>query len=125
MKAILKAITLAAFGLAVGALLATSATVGIAVTPLQAAVVMGGLALSTAIPAAPGAIGTYEFVGVAILTSFGVAPEAALATVLLAHAIALLVPSTAGLVTTWVLHFNVREVANVAPADPPGVQLAR
>ncbi|MCU0484043.1 MAG: flippase-like domain-containing protein [Chloroflexi bacterium] len=119
------ALTLAAFGLAVVSFLATSTAVGISISPLEAAVVMGGLALSTAIPAAPGAIGTYEFVGVAILTSFGVAPEAALATVLLTHAIALLVPSTAGLVTTWVLHFNVREVANAAPADPPGVQLAR
>ncbi|MCU0484185.1 MAG: flippase-like domain-containing protein, partial [Chloroflexi bacterium] len=105
------------------AFLATSTAVGIAISPLQAAVVMGGLALSTAIPAAPGSIGTYEFVGVTILTSFGVAPEAALATVLLAHAIALLVPSLAGLVTTWVLHFNVREVATVAPAEPPGLPM--
>jgi uncharacterized protein (TIRG00374 family) len=116
--------TLAAFGLAVGAFLATSAAVGITVTPLQAAVVMGGLALSTAIPAAPGAIGTYEFVGVAILGSFGVAPEAALATVLLVHAIALLVPSLAGLVTAWVLHFNVREVAVGSGAVSPRVPAA-
>lgn len=116
--------TLAAFGLAVGAFLATSAAVGITVTPLQAAVVMGGLALSTAIPAAPGAIGTYEFVGVAILTSFGVAPEAALATVLLVHAIALLVPSLAGLATAWVLHFNVRDVAVGTGVDSPRVPAA-
>jgi uncharacterized protein (TIRG00374 family) len=117
-------LTLAAFGLAVGAFLATSAAVGISVTPLQAAVVMGGLALSTAIPAAPGSLGTYEFVGVAILTSFGVAPEAALATVLLVHVIALLVPSIVGLFTAWVLHFNVREVAAGLPADSPRVPAA-
>jgi hypothetical protein len=117
-------LTLAAFGLAVGAFLATSTAVGIVVTPLQAAVVMGGLALSTAIPAAPGAIGTYEFVGVTILTSFGVAPEAALATVLLVHAIALLVPSLAGLATVWALHFNVRDVAAGAGIEPPRVPAA-
>lgn len=112
-------LTLLAYGLAVAAFLATATAVGISVTPLQAAVVMGGLALSTAIPAAPGSLGTYEFVGVAILTSFGVPPEAALATVLLMHAIALLVPSVAGLVTAWVLHFNVREVASASPIDAP------
>lgn len=112
-------LTLLAYGLAVAAFLATATAVGISVTPLQAAVVMGGLALSTAIPAAPGSLGTYEFVGVAILTSFGVPPEAALATVLLMHAIALLVPSVAGLATAWVLHFNVREVASASPIDAP------
>jgi uncharacterized protein (TIRG00374 family) len=112
-------LTLLAYGLAVAAFLATATAVGISVTPLQAAVVMGGLALSTAIPAAPGSLGTYEFVGVAILTSFGVPPEAALATVLLVHAIALLVPSVAGLATAWVLHFNVREVASASPIDAP------
>lgn len=117
-------LTLAAYALAVGAFLATSAAVGISVSPLEAAVVMGGLALSTAIPAAPGSLGTYEFVGVAILASFGVAPEAALATVLLVHAIALLVPSIAGLTTAWVLHFNVREAATAPPVDSPRVPAA-
>jgi glycosyltransferase 2 family protein len=114
-------LTLVAFGLAVGAFLATATAVGVSVTPLQAAVVMGGMALSTAIPAAPGSLGTYEFVGVALLTSFGIAPEAALAMVLLVHAIALLIPSLAGLVTIWILHVNVREVAAGVAADSPTV----
>ena len=118
------ALTLAAFWVAVGAFLATCAAVGISVTPLQAALVMGGLALSTALPVAPGSLGTYEFVGVAILTSFGIAPEAALATVLLVHAMALLLPATLGLGAAWLVHFNVRDVISYPAADSPGVPAA-
>lgn len=118
------ALTLAAFGVAVGAFLATSVAVGVSVSPLQAVVVMGSLALSTALPTAPGSLGTYEFVGVAILTSFGVTPEVALATVLLVHAMALLLPSIVGLGTAWLVHFNVREVIFHPAADPPGVPAA-
>jgi hypothetical protein len=117
-------LTLAAFGVAVGVLLTICVAVGVTLTPLQAVVVMGGLALSTALPAAPGSLGTYEFVGVAILTAFGVSPEAALATVLLVHAVVALPPALAGLVTAWLVHFNVREAITAPVADPPGVLAA-
>jgi uncharacterized membrane protein YbhN (UPF0104 family) len=109
---------------AVGAFMAISVAVGLTLSPVQAALVMGGLALSTAIPAAPGSLGTYEFVGVAILTSIGVAPEAALATILLVHAMALLLPALLGLATTWLVRFNVRDVMSRSTLDPPGVPAA-
>jgi hypothetical protein len=117
-------LTLAGFGVAVGAFLATAVAVSISLTPLQAIVAMGALALSTALPAAPGSLGTYEFVGVAILTAFGVAPEAALATVVLFHAMVLLLPATLGLVTAWLVHFSVREVMPHAVIESPGAPAA-
>ena len=43
------------------ALIANAA--GLELSLAQAGLIMGGLALSTSIPAAPGSIGTYEFVG--------------------------------------------------------------
>src|ERR1700675_533487 len=74
------------------ALLATTATliawavvhaVGVNLSPIQTVLFLSGIALSLAIPAAPGAIGTYEFVGVAIITGLGYTPEQGLATILL------------------------------------------
>jgi uncharacterized membrane protein YbhN (UPF0104 family) len=118
------ALTLGAFGVAVAGFLAASAAVGAVLTPLQAVVVMGGLALSTSLPAAPGSLGTYEFVGVTIMTSFGITPEAALATALLVHAIVALPPALAGLVTAWLIHFNIREAITAPIAEPPGVLAA-
>ncbi len=58
------------------------------------AVVIG---LGMMIPAAPGAVGTYEFVSVAVLGLLGVAQEPALALTLLMHAWVLLVLVGAGL----------------------------
>ncbi len=96
------------------ALLATAA--GLHLSLAQSALVIGGLALSTSIPAAPGSIGTYEFVGLTILTTLGVSAEVALAVVVLMHLLVTVPLSLAGLFAAWRLHFRVSEIAR--DADP-------
>jgi uncharacterized membrane protein YbhN (UPF0104 family) len=107
-------LTAAAFAVAV-AMFAVVASAGrVELSLAQCALAMGGLALSTSIPAAPGSIGTYEFVGLTILESFGLAAETALAIVLLVHLVATLPVAIAGLVSTWLFHFRVSEITEDA-----------
>lgn len=110
--------TLASYVCAVAALAAVAASVGLSLSPQQAALVMAWLALSTAIPAAPGSVGTYEFVGVFVLTTvLGQDRNAALAAVVLLHVISALPSALVGLVMTWVLHVRVwRLEGTIAPA---------
>lgn len=108
-------LTLAAFGVAVCTLDVTAAAIGIKLSPLEAVLVMGALALSTSLPAAPGSLGTYEFVGVAVLTALGAAPEPALATVLLVHVLATVPPALTGLAATWAMHVRVGALVGEAP----------
>jgi uncharacterized membrane protein YbhN (UPF0104 family) len=121
-------LTLLPFAVAVVAFDVVARAAGVELTPAQAALAMGGVALSTSVPAAPGSLGTYEFVGVTILVSFGVPAEPALATVLLVHLIATLPTALVGLVAAWRLHFwfgaiapdaavPVRLIADPARAD--------
>jgi uncharacterized membrane protein YbhN (UPF0104 family) len=106
------ALTVVAFGVAVVAFAVVARSLGVVLSPAQTVLAMGAVALSMSIPAAPGSLGTYEFVGVAVLTSFGVSPELALATILLVHLIATLPPALAGLVAAWHLHFRVGAIAD-------------
>jgi uncharacterized protein (TIRG00374 family) len=120
------AATLTSYVCAVAALAAVAASVGLSLSPQQAALVMAWLALSTAIPAAPGSVGTYEFVGVFVLvTVLGQDRNAALAAVVLLHVIGALPSALVGLVMTWVLHVRVWRLegttapATAAPAAAP------
>lgn len=97
------ALTLASFALAAVLLLVCAAAVGISLPVWQAGIVIAFLTLSTAIPAGPASLGTYEFVGVAILVSMGHQPEASLLAVALVHAVAVLTPATIGLGCLWAL----------------------
>ena len=106
-------LTVAAFTLAVIAFGSVAAAVGLQLSFIDAVIVMGALALSTAIPAAPGAVGTYEFVGLTVLAHLGAPPEAALACVVLVHLAATLPPALAGMVTTWLLHVRINSFARV------------
>ena len=96
-------LSLASFALAMILLLVCAAAVGITLPVWQAGIVIAFLTLSTAIPAGPASVGTYEFVGVAILGSMGYRPEAALVAVALLHAVAVLTPATIGLGCLWAL----------------------
>ena len=106
--------TLGAFLLAVVALAAVARAVGVYLDPLQAAFVMAGVALSTAIPAAPGSLGTYEFVGMTLLVALGFDPEASLAAIVLLHLAGTIPASLAGLVMTWHYHLRVATIAEEA-----------
>jgi uncharacterized membrane protein YbhN (UPF0104 family) len=110
-------LTAAAFGMSIASFWIVASAAGVSLSFGQAALVMGGLALSTSIPAAPGSLGTYEFVGVSILTAIGVSPDVALAIVVVIHVIATLPLAIAGLFAAWQLHFRVSEIAeDGAPA---------
>jgi uncharacterized membrane protein YbhN (UPF0104 family) len=94
-----------------------SQAVGVQLSPIEAVLFLSGIALSLAIPAAPGAIGTYEFVGVAINTGLGYTAEQGLATILLMRIITTFPPALIGLVSVWALH--VRPDAIVETIEPP------
>jgi uncharacterized protein (TIRG00374 family) len=102
--------TLVAYFCAVVAMVAVSSAVGLSITPAQAAFAMAWIGLSTAIPAAPGSVGTYEFVGVSVLTMLGQDPASALAAVVLLHVIGTLPVALVGLIMTWALHLRVWKV---------------
>ena len=114
------ALTVVAFGVAVVAFAVVARSLGVDLTPAQTTLAMGAVALSMSIPAAPGSLGTFEFVGVAVLTSFGVSPELALATILLVHLIATLPPALAGLLVAWHHHFRFDAVTR-GPVGGPRV----
>src|SRR4029078_3704979 len=97
--------------------------VGLHLTLIEAAIVMAALALSTAIPAAPASVGTYEFIGLTGLVQLGAPPDAALASVLIVHVFATVPSALAGLVSTWILHIRVGTIAASAASlegDPGG-----
>ncbi len=81
-------------------------SVGLDLAPMGIALFVSATALSLAIPAAPGAIGTYEFVGVTILSSLGHSPELALATMFLMRVVTTLPLVGAGIVSLWALQLR-------------------
>jgi len=116
----------AAAFLGLTALLATTATlvawavlqaVGVHLSPIQTVLFLSGIALSLAIPAAPGAIGTYEFVGVAIITGLGYPAEQGLATILLMRIVTTFPPALIGLVSIWALHVRPAAIAEAEQAS--------
>ena len=118
--ALIVGLTFLPFAVAVGAFGAICGALRLQLGPAEWALIPGVLALSTAIPAAPGSIGTYEFVGVTALGILGVAPSQALAATVLIHVVATLPPAVLGLVTTLVVHVRITDLPTVvARADLP------
>jgi uncharacterized protein (TIRG00374 family) len=117
--------TLVAYACSVGAMLAVAGAVGLHLTVIQAAFAMSWIALSTAIPAAPGSVGTYEFVGVGVLTLLGQDPASSLAVVVLLHLLGSAPVAIVGLIITWALHVRVWTLENGSVRAPePAVQAA-
>ena len=112
--AVVVGLTVVAFVPSVIMFTVISGAAGLQLSLAQNVLVMGGLALSTAIPAAPGSIGTYEFVGLTILTALGVNADLALAVVVLVHLIVTLPLALTGMVAAWQFHFRVSEIAHDA-----------
>jgi uncharacterized membrane protein YbhN (UPF0104 family) len=105
------ALSIVMFSTAIVAYASVAAAVGLHLSLIEAAIVMAALALSTAIPAAPASVGTYEFVGLTVLVQLGAPPDAALASVLIVHVFATVPSALAGLVSTWILHIRVGSIA--------------
>src|SRR4051794_34008171 len=78
------------------ALAAMGQALGLQLSMGQAALVTSGIALASAIPAAPSNIGTFEAAAVATGTTIGLSPESSLALGVLSHAMILAVPSIGG-----------------------------
>ena len=120
--ALVALLTAGAFAVAVAMFAVIARAAGVELSIAQCALAMGAVALSTSIPAAPGSIGTYEFVGLTILTALGIDPEVALSIVLLVHLAATLPLALAGLVAAWQLHFRVSEIATDAEPSRLGTE---
>jgi uncharacterized protein (TIRG00374 family) len=112
--AVILGLTILPFGVAVGTFGAVSGALGLPLDPVQCAFVLGVLALSTAIPAAPGSLGTYEFAGVTALGILGIGSSQALAATVLIHVIAALPPALLGLAATLILHVRISEIEGAA-----------
>ncbi len=115
-------LTASSFTLAVLVFHIMAAAVGLDLALWQSAFAMAAVTLSTAVPAGPASIGTYEFVGVTVLTSMGIAPEPSLLTVALVHGAVTLTPSVMGLTAMWWLGIRLpatgREQAVHGPSAP-------
>jgi len=89
-------ITLLAWGCTILAFTAGAQAVGVQPTIGQAALLAAGSNLATAIPAAPGYVGTFELAAVTIGASVGIARSDALAMAVLVHGASLLLTSIGG-----------------------------
>lgn len=83
-------------------------SLGIAIEPLGGVLIAAVAVLSTAVPSAPGYVGTFELAAVAALGALGITGEPALAYALVAHAVAVIPLSLAGAVSLLVLGVDLR-----------------
>lgn len=89
--------------------------IGLELAPAGAVLVSAVTVLSTAVPSAPGYVGTFELAAVAATGALGIDPSIGLAFALVAHAVALLPIAFAGAVSLAFLGRDVR-LASVEPA---------
>jgi hypothetical protein len=109
--------TLAAAATAILTAWMVARAVGIELSAPQAVLFMSAVALSLAIPAAPASLGTYEFVGVVVLTSLGYGPEQSLATMILLRAVSTFPSIGLGLISTWLLHLRPAAILGSSAAS--------
>ena len=98
----------AAWTCSILALAAMGQALGVQLSMGQAALMTSGIALASAIPAAPSNIGTFELAAVTVGTTVGLASESALAIGLLSHAMILAVTSIGGAVAFNRIGWNRR-----------------
>jgi uncharacterized membrane protein YbhN (UPF0104 family) len=91
-------------------------SLGLDLSPLAAMIVSTVAVLSTAIPAAPGYVGTFELAAAGALRALGVDAETALAVALVAHAVIILTTAVGGTAATIVIALGGRPVAATPPA---------
>jgi hypothetical protein len=90
------ALSVGSWSCTVLAFAAAAQAVGVEPTMGQAALLAAGTNLATAIPAAPGYVGTFELAAVTIAGSVGIDPASALAFAVLVHATTLVLTSIGG-----------------------------
>ncbi len=114
-----------AVGLSIGswsstvlAFAAAAQAVGFEPTMGQAALLAAGTNLATAVPAAPGYVGTFELAAVTIAASVGIDGETALAFAVLVHATSLVLTSIGGATALALGGGRAQDQAPTAPQDP-------
>jgi uncharacterized protein (TIRG00374 family) len=112
-------LTLLAWACSILAFTAGAQAVGIQPTMGQAALLASGTNLATAIPAAPGYVGTYELAAVTIGASVGISRDDALAMAVLVHGFSLLLTSIGGAVA-FALGPRRRHAPSETPEPAPG-----
>jgi hypothetical protein len=88
--------TLAAWSCTVMEVLAVGQALGIQLTVGQAALLVAGIGLATAIPSGPGYIGVFEFAGQTVAMSLGMGASEGLVLTLVVHVLAFAVGSLGG-----------------------------
>jgi Uncharacterised protein family (UPF0104). len=88
--------------------------VGASLSPAGCVLLMAVAALSSAIPAAPANVGTYELAAVTVAASLGVPRDTALALAVLAHALGLLPTIVGGTLGLASLGGGLRNVSAAA-----------
>lgn len=118
--AIAIALSVASWTCTVLAFAAAAQAVGVEPTMGQAALLASGTNLATAIPSAPGYVGTFELAAVSIAASVGIAAAPALAFAVLLHAATLLLTSISGAVVLAVGGVRRRSLRDLvgAPERP-------
>jgi uncharacterized protein (TIRG00374 family) len=111
------ALSIGSWSCTVLAFAAAAQAVGIEPTMGQAALLASGTNLSTAIPSAPGYVGTFELAAVTIAASIGIARESALAMAVLVHVTSLLITSAGGAIA-FVLGQRARARRHSTGAGP-------
>ena len=111
------ALSLVSWSCAVLGFAVAAQSVGIQPTMGQAALLAAGVNLATAVPAAPGYVGTFELAAVTIAASVGIDRESALAFAVLLHAVSLAITSIGGAVA--LLAGGRRHAREEAPVAEP------
>jgi uncharacterized membrane protein YbhN (UPF0104 family) len=94
-----------------------TSSLGLALTPVEVVLFTSGIALSLAIPTAPGNLGTLEFAGVLILTAFGASAEVGLAAILLVRLVTTIPLALMGVVVTVATDMRPSAMFSVASAE--------
>ena len=114
-------LTLLAWTATAAVFAAAASAIGFRVSPGQVLLIAGATNLATAIPSAPGYVGTFEFAVVATAGAIGLAMAPALAMAVLVHAVVLLTTTLGGLAALYFVTYRVRTPAAhaaVAREDP-------
>jgi glycosyltransferase 2 family protein len=111
------ALTVISWTCTVVAFAAAARAVGVEITLGQAALLAAGTNLATAVPAAPGYIGTFELAAVTIAASVGLPAGPALAFAVLVHVTILLLTSLGGVVA--ILAGGHRSAFRIEPQPGP------
>jgi uncharacterized protein (TIRG00374 family) len=118
-------LTLAAWGASILAFAAGGQSLGVELSLAEAALLASGVALATAIPSAPGYVGTFELAAVTVGQAIGLDPDTAFALGLIVHLSILAVTTIGGGIAFLVVGGRLSEVtADAPPSEAPDTDAA-